>query len=160
MVFGRACNAASTLFRIKKNLKTTSNKDSETLPKDRPNHFKSDSKISPKWNQKWSQNGPVKSSPTILKWLWTSKIKPTISWKSQKAHLGAYLFTSNKDAFPGTVFSCFLKPPKGPRPQKSSQNAITVCKNEGATFSWKATFFATNVQKCTPLGPPKASKNC
>ena len=36
------------------------------------------------------------------------------------------------------VFSRLLAPSGGPRPSKSSQNVIKVCKNEGPTFSRKA----------------------
>ena len=42
------------------------------------------------------------------------------------------------------VFSCFLPSPGGPRPWKSSQNAVRVCKNEGPTFSRKAAHFYKN----------------
>ena len=34
-----------------------------------------------------------------------------------------------------------------------------VCKNEGATFSWKNRFFTKNAQKRPPLGPPKPTEN-
>ena len=56
------------------------------------------------------------------------------------------------------VFSCFLSPPGSPRPSKSSQNAVRVCKNRGPPFSPEATLFYKKVPKMTPFGTPRGSQ--
>ena len=119
-----------------------------------------------KWPQNGAKSGPkmvqggrrtpkknLKINSPILGRPGTPKSTPKLTQKSKKTDLGTFLFNPNKHDFPGAVFSCFLKPPRGPRPSKSSQNAVKVCKNEGATFSWNNSFFRD------PQNPPKTQKN-
>ena len=124
-----------------------------------------------KWPQNGAKSGPkmvqggrrtpkknLKINSPILGRPRAPKSTPKLTQKSKKTDLGTFLFNPKKHDFPGAVFSCFLKPPGGPRPSKSSQNAVRVCKNEGGTFSWKNRFFYKKCPKMTSLGTPKTHR--
>ena len=85
------------------------------------------------------------------------KMTPKTSRKSQKTVWVAFFSHRKNYDFLEAVFSCFLSPPGGPRPSKSSQNAIKVCKNRGLPFLLKSMFFYKNVPKMTPFGTPRGS---
>ena len=113
-------------------------------------------KIIKKWSQKQSWSGPrdtskekqQQSTKKSTKKFQKSterlcKMTPKRILKSHKAVWVAF-FPHQKNENLEAVFSSLLAPPGGPRPSKSSQNAIMVCKNEGPTFSRKAVLFYKN----------------
>ena len=146
-------HAGKTTFFIKNT--------SRIMPKMLPKVFQNTSKMEPKRVPKRSRTRSRKyAAPT---WPKSPKraAKMTSKWslKSEKTVLGALFFSSKKGQFSEAVFSLFLLSLGSPGPWKSSQNAVTVCKNEGPTFSRKEAFSYKNQPKTTPLGPPKIPKS-
>ena len=121
------------------------------------------SKIPPKWSQKGSQNDPGDPPPkkiqkdTLKCSKGLPKMTPKRSPKSQKTVWVAFFSHRKNYHFWEAVFSCFLSPPGGPRPSKSSQNAIKVCKNKDLPFSSEATFFTKINTKRPSFGTPRGS---
>ena len=122
-------HAGKTAFFIK----NTSKIIQKMLPKTVQNTSKMEPKTVPKRSRTPSQKYV---GPTSPKWPKRAP-KMTSKWsqKSEKTVLGALFFNSKKAQFFEALFSLFLSLPGGPGPWKSSQNAVRVCKNEGATFS-------------------------
>ena len=121
------------------------------------------SKILQKWSQKGSQNDPgdppQKNTPkhTLKYSERLPKMTLKMTLKSKKTVWVDFFSHRKNYDFLEAVFSCFLSPPGGPRPSKSSQNAVRVCKNRGPPFSLKNIFFYKNVPKMTPFGTPRGS---
>ena len=127
-------------------------------------------KMIPKWSQKRSRSGPEtlpkkhskisqKSTKSLQK---STKRLPTMTQKRtlklQKTVWVVSFPSQKNDDNLEAVFSRFLSSPGGPRPWKSSQNAIKVCKNEGPTFSRTTYFFVKKHQKWPLQGLPKTNK--
>ena len=120
-----------------------------------------------KWSRKWSQNVPgrgirqtqiQKNEFCVFGSPQNSKMDPQNDPKVIKHKFGNLSCQAKKTWLPVCCFfSRFLRPPRSPRPSKSSQNAIKVCKNEGATFHEQNKL--QNVSKNDPPpGTPKGSK--
>ena len=137
----------------------------KTPPELHQNCFPNRSKILPKWSQKGSQNDPgdppPKNTPkhTLKYSERLPKMTLKMTLKSQKTVWVDFFSHRKNYDFLEAVFSCFLSPPGGPRPSKSSQNAVRVCKNRGLPFSPETIFFTKMYQKMSPLGPPETPKN-
>ena len=125
------------------------------LPKVVQNTSKMEPKRVPKRSRRPSPKKVQKDTLKCSKGL--PKMTPKKSPKSQKTVWVAFVSHRKNCDFLEAVFSCFLSPPGGPRPSKSSQNAVMVCKNRGSPFSPEATFFYKNVPKMTSFGTPRGS---
>ena len=109
----------------------------KAVPERSPSHFQRKAVKNSKNRQK-----SIKSFKKVTKGL-PEIIQKELS--NHKKRSGLLFFPHQKnDDNSEAVFSCFCLPPGGPRASKSSQNAIMVCKNEGPTFSRKATLFYKN----------------
>ena len=91
----------------------------ETLPKKSTNNLPKVDQKAPKVNQKAPRDDSI-----FFK-------------KSTKTVRETFFPHQKNDDNMEAVFSRFLAPAGGPRPSKSSQNVIRVCKNEGPTISRK-----------------------
>ena len=126
------------------------------LPKVVQNTSKMEPKRVPKRSRRPSPKKVQKDTLKCSKGL--PKMTPKRSPKSQKTvWVASFSHRKNYD-FLEAVFSCFLSPPGGPRPSKSSQNAVKVCKNRGLPFSLKNNCFYKNVPKNDPLWDPRGSQ--
>ena len=128
-------HASKTTFFIKRTSRIT--------PKLLPKSFQNTSKMEPKRVPKRSRRpSPKKIQKDTLK---CSKGLPRMTPKRIPKSLKTVwvpFFSHRKNYdFSEGVFSCFLSPPGGPRPSKSSQNAVRVCKNRGPHFSPETVVF-------------------
>ena len=126
------------------------------LPKVVQNTSKMEPKRVPKRSRRPSPKKVQKDTLKCSKGL--PKMTPKRSPKSQKTVWVAFFSHRKNYDFLEAVFSCFLSPPGGPRPSKSSQNAVRVCKNRGLPFSLKTIFSYKNVPKMSPFGTPRGSQ--
>ena len=94
VVFGRACGAASTTFQIEKTKNPTSNKDSETSPKKRQNHCKSNPKMTLTWPQNGAKSGPRTTPETLRKEIRTRKLILSF-WVVKKLQNGSHKLPKN-----------------------------------------------------------------
>ena len=137
-------HASKTTFFIK----NTSRITPKLLPKSVQNTSKMEPKRVPKRSRRPSPKKIQKDTLKCYKGL--PKMTPKRSPKSQKTVWVAFFSHRKNYDLLEAVFSCFLSPPGGPRPSKSSQNAIKVCKNRGLPFSLKSILF---LQKCSKHDP-------
>ena len=145
-------HAGKTTFFIKRTSRITP----KLLPKSVQNTSKMEQKRVPKRSRRPSPKKVQKDTLKCSKGL--PKMTPKRSPKSLKTVWVAFFSHRKNYDFLEAVFSCFLSPPGGPRPSKSSQNAVRVCKNRGPPFSLKNIFFYKNVPKMTPFGTPRGSQ--
>ena len=142
-------HAGKTTFFIKRTSRITP----KLLPKSVQNTSKMEPKRVPKRSRRPSPKKVQKDTLKCSKGL--PKMTPKRSPKSQKTvWVASFSHRKNYD-FLEAVFSCFLSPPGGPRPSKSSQNAVRVCKNRGLPFLLKKHVFLQKCSKNDPLWDPQ-----
>ena len=107
-----------------KSVQNDSKMEPKAVPERSPRHFQ---RKAPTTFQK--SNKRLQKSAKRL-----PKMTPKRSLKSKKTVWETFFPHQKSDDNMEAVFSRFLAPAGGPRPSKSSQNAVRVCKNEGPTI--------------------------